>query len=50
LFVSSLRPCTPAVNEPTEPKVEMQSEQLICSLTPSNTDPSTWLVIIWLKR
>jgi len=24
--------------------------QLICSLTPSSTDPSTWLVIIWLKR
>jgi len=50
LLVNSLRPCTPAVNEPTEPKVEMQSEQLICSLTPSSTWPSTWLVIIWLKR
>src|SRR5690349_13193828 len=40
----------PAVNEPTEPKVEMQSLQLTCSLTPSSTEPSTWLVIIWLKR
>jgi hypothetical protein len=38
------------VNDPTEPKVLMQSEQLICSLTPSSTEPSTWLVIIWLKR
>src|SRR5579863_9570834 len=28
----------------------MQSLQLICSLTPSSTEPSTWLVIIWLKR
>src|ERR1700759_3537319 len=40
----------PAVNEPPEPKVEMQSLQLTCSLTPSSTEPSTWLVIIWLKR
>src|SRR6185437_9430892 len=28
----------------------MQSLQLTCSLTPSSTEPSTWLVIIWLKR
>src|SRR6185312_234418 len=28
----------------------MQSLQLICSLTPSRTVPSTRLVIIWLKR
>jgi len=28
----------------------MQSLQLICSLMPSSTLPSTWLVIIWLKR
>src|ERR1700761_1310879 len=40
----------PAVNEPTEPNAETQSLQLICSLTPSSTEPSTWLVIIWLKR
>src|ERR1044072_4522242 len=40
----------PAVNDPTEPKAEMQSLQLTCSLTPSSTEPSTWLVIIWLKR
>ena len=38
------------MNEPTEPKAETQSLQLICSLTPSSTEPSTWLVIIWLKR
>src|SRR5262245_21607213 len=48
--VSSLRPCTPAENEPAEPNALMQSVQLICSLTPSSTEPSTWLVIIWLKR
>src|ERR1700761_181254 len=40
----------PAVNEPTEPNAETQSLQLICSLTPSSTEPSTGLVIIWLKR
>jgi hypothetical protein len=40
----------PAMKEPTEPKAETQSEQLTCSLTPSSTEPSTWLVIIWLKR
>src|SRR5581483_1648669 len=40
----------PAMKEPTEPKAETQSLQLICSLTPSSTEPSTWLVIIWLKR
>src|SRR6185437_10574777 len=48
--VSSLRPCTPAENEPAEPNALMQSVQLICSLTPSSTWPSTLLVIIWLKR
>src|SRR5579883_3593588 len=50
LLVSSLRPWMPAMKEPTEPKAETQSEQLTCSLTPSSTEPSTWLVIIWLKR
>src|SRR5579872_3987427 len=40
----------PAENEPAEPNAEMQSLQLICSLTPSSTEPSTRLVIIWLKR
>jgi hypothetical protein len=40
----------PAMKEPTDPKAETQSEQLTCSLTPSSTEPSTWLVIIWLKR
>src|SRR5215472_17401099 len=49
-WVSSLRPCTPAENEPAEPNALMQSVQLICSFTPSSTEPSTWLVIIWLKR
>src|SRR5215472_7030164 len=48
--VSSLRRCTPAENEPAEPNALMQSVQLICSLTPSSTEPSTLLVIIWLKR
>src|SRR6266700_4754091 len=50
LLVNCLRPWTPAENEPAEPKALMQSEQLIWSLTPSSTEPSTWLVIIWLKR
>src|SRR5436853_7119838 len=45
-----LRPWTPAENEPTEPKALTQSLQLICSLMPSSTVPSTRLVIIWLKR
>src|SRR5215468_3074381 len=45
-----LRPWTPAENEPTDPKALMQSLQLICSLMPSSTVPSTRLVIIWLKR
>src|SRR5437879_5576427 len=48
--VISLRPWTPAENEPAEPKALMQSLQLICSLTPSSTVPSTRSVIIWLKR
>ena len=48
--VSSLRPWMPAENDPAEPKALMQSLQLICSLTPSSTVPSTRLVIIWLKR
>src|SRR5665647_2410876 len=50
LGVSSLRPWMPAENDPAEPKALMQSLQLICSLTPSSTVPSTRLVIIWLKR
>src|SRR6185437_7372957 len=41
---------TPAVKEPADPKAETQSWQLTCSLTPSSTEPSTWLVIIWLNR
>src|ERR1700752_2632676 len=45
-----LRPWTPAEKEPPEPKALMQSLQLICSLMPSSTVPSTRLVIIWLKR
>src|SRR5215831_6477199 len=45
-----LRPWTPAENEPAEPKALTQSVQLICSLIPSSTVPSTRLVIIWLKR
>src|SRR6266581_7490514 len=40
----------PAENDPAEPKAETQSLQLTCSLMPSNTVPSTRLVIIWLKR
>src|ERR1700733_5540006 len=40
----------PAENDPAEPNALMQSLQLICSLTPSSTVPSTRLVIIWLKR
>ena len=40
----------PAENDPAEPNALMQSLQLICSLTPSSTEPSTRLVIIWLKR
>src|ERR1700676_3400933 len=39
----------PAENDPAEPNALMQSLQLTCSLTPSNTVPSTRLVIIWLK-
>lgn len=50
LLVSALRPWMPAENEPAEPNALMQSPQLICSLTPSSTVPSTRLVIIWLKR
>src|SRR5882757_7471169 len=40
----------PAENDPAEPNALTQSLQLTCSLTPSSTEPSTWLVIIWLKR
>jgi hypothetical protein len=40
----------PAENDPAEPNALTQSLQLTCSLTPSNTVPSTRLVIIWLKR
>src|SRR3954447_4915690 len=50
LLVSSLRPWMPAENEPAEPNALTQLLQLICSLTPSSTVPSTRLVIIWLKR
>src|SRR5665213_3586809 len=50
LGVSSLRPCTPAENDPADPNALTQSLQLTCSLTPSSTVPSTRLVIIWLKR
>src|ERR1700761_8204367 len=50
LLVISLRPWMPAENEPAEPNALTQSLQLICSLTPSSTEPSTRLVIIWLKR
>src|SRR5919197_6228316 len=46
----SLRPWMPAENDPAEPKALTQSLQLICSLIPSSTVPSTRLVIIWLKR
>jgi hypothetical protein len=44
-----LRPWKPAENDPAEPNALTQSLQLTCSLTPSSTEPSTWLVIIWLK-
>ena len=40
----------PAENDPAEPNALTQSSQLICSLMPSSTVPSTRLVIIWLKR
>src|ERR1700759_2032130 len=40
----------PAENEPAEPNALTQSLQLTCSLTPRSTEPSTRLVIIWLKR
>src|SRR6202022_3715446 len=40
----------PAENDPAEPHALTQSLQLICSLTPRSTVPSTRLVIIWLKR
>ena len=50
LGVISLRPWMPAENDPAEPNALTQSLQLICSLTPSSTVPSTRLVIIWLKR
>src|SRR5450756_3051536 len=40
----------PAENDPAEPNALTQSLQLTCSLTPSSTVPSTWLVTIWLKR
>src|ERR1700688_2567892 len=40
----------PAENDPADPNALTQSLQLTCSLTPSSTVPSTWLVIIWLKR
>lgn len=50
LGVMVLRPWMPAENEPAEPKALTQSSQLTCSFTPSSTEPSTRLVIIWLKR
>src|SRR5450755_4552493 len=50
LGVSSLRPWMPAENDLAEPNALTQSWQLTCSLTPSSTEPSTRLVIIWLKR
>src|SRR3981081_463745 len=50
LEVRFLRPWMPAENDPADPNMLTQSLQLICSLTPSSTLPSTWLVIIWLKR
>src|SRR5229473_7030465 len=40
----------PAEKDPAEPNALTQSLQLTCSLTPSSTEPSTRLVIIWLKR
>src|SRR5881394_4014943 len=50
LSVMFLRPWMPAENDPAEPNALTQSLQLICSLMPSSTVPSTRLVIIWLKR
>src|SRR6478609_270018 len=50
LSVRFLRPWIPAENDPAEPNALTQSLQLICSLMPSSTVPSTRLVIIWLKR
>src|SRR5258708_704715 len=50
LAVRLLRPRVPAENDPAEPNALTQSLQLICSLTPSSTSPSTRLVVIWLKR
>src|SRR3977135_4370393 len=50
LDVRFLRPSMPAQNEPAATHALTQSLQLTCSLTPSSTEPSTWLVIIWLKR
>src|ERR1700676_1207151 len=50
LAVRLLRPWMPAENDPAEPNALTQSLQLTCSLTPSSTEPSTRLVIIWLKR
>src|SRR5215470_9409418 len=50
LSVMFFRPWMPAENEPAEPNALTQSLQLICSLMPSSTVPSTRLVIIWLKR
>src|SRR5450631_3533586 len=40
----------PAENDPAEPNALTQSLQLICSLTPRSTMPSTRLVTIWLNR
>src|SRR5258708_7874171 len=40
----------PAENDPADPNALMQSLQLTCSLTPSSTEPSRRLVIIWLRR
>src|ERR1700681_329063 len=50
LAVRLLRPWMPTENDPAEANALMQSLQLTCSLTPSSTEPSTRLVIIWLKR
>src|SRR5882672_1631161 len=50
LGVSSLRPWMPVENDPADPNALTQSLQLICSLTPRSTVPSTRWVIIWLKR
>ena len=40
----------PVENDPADPNALTQSLQLICSLTPRSTVPSTRWVIIWLKR